>query len=74
LPPDQLPDAEHEVALTAFQVKRELKPLAMVLGLALMVTVGAAPFTETIADCVAVPPAPLQIKVYVELAVSAPED
>ena len=46
----------------------------MVLGLALRLTVGAAPLTETVADCVALPPEPLQVNVYVALAVIAPED
>ena len=64
----------HDVALRAFQVSVELSPLAMVLGLALRLTVGAAPLTETVADCVALPPEPLQVNVYVALAVIAPED
>jgi len=72
--PAQAPEAVHEVALRAFQVSVELSPLATVLGLALRLTVGAAPLTETVADCVALPPEPLQVNVYVALAVIAPED
>lgn len=63
LPPDQAPEAEHEVAFAALQLSVELVPLAMVLGVALMLTVGAVDFTETVADCVALPPAPVQVKV-----------
>ena len=38
-------------------------PLAMVLGLAANVTVGAGGVTDTVADCVALPPAPVQVNV-----------
>jgi hypothetical protein len=61
--PDQAPEAEHDVTLAAFQLSIELVPLAMVLGAALMLTVGAVDFTETVADCVALPPAPMQVNV-----------
>ncbi|HMH88771.1 MAG TPA: hypothetical protein VK523_09010 [Steroidobacteraceae bacterium] len=61
--PAQAPEPVHEVALRAFQVSVELSPLATVLGLALRLTVGAAPLTETVADCVALPPEPLQVNV-----------
>ena len=63
MPPDQAPEAEHEVAFAALQLSVELVPLAMVLGVALMLTVGAVDFTEIVADCVALPPAPVQVKV-----------
>ena len=43
LRPDQAPEAEHDVALAAFHVRVELEPRATVLGLALMLTVGALP-------------------------------
>jgi hypothetical protein len=72
--PDQAPEAEQDVAFAAFQLSVELLPLAMVLGAALMLTVGAVAFTEIVADCVALPPAPLQVNVYVALAVNVPED
>jgi len=41
----------------------ELLPLATVLGLALKVTVGAGEVTVTVADCAALPPAPVQVSV-----------
>jgi hypothetical protein len=61
LPPDQAPDAVHEVALVADQFSVELAPLAMVLGLAAKVTTGAGEVTETVADCDALPPLPVQV-------------
>jgi hypothetical protein len=63
LVPDQAPDAVQEVALLADQVKVALLPLITELGLALNVTVGAGDFTDTVADCAALPPAPVQVKV-----------
>jgi hypothetical protein len=63
LVPDQAPDALHEVALVADQVNVELPPLVIVLGLALRLTVGAGAVTETVADCVALPPVPLHVRV-----------
>jgi hypothetical protein len=73
--PDQPPDAVQAVALTDDHVKIELAPLATVLGLAAMptLTVGFA-LTVTVADCAAVPPSPLQVNVYVALAVRGPVD
>jgi hypothetical protein len=61
LVPDQAPEAVQEVALVADQVNVELPPLATVLGLAAKVTVGAGDVTETVADCVALPPVPVQV-------------
>ena len=63
LPPDQAPEAVHEVALVDDQLNVEAPPLAMVLGLAVKLTVGAAAVTETVADCVALPPVPVQVSV-----------
>jgi hypothetical protein len=63
LAPDQPPDAEHAVALAAFQLSIELVPDVTVLGFAVTVTVGEADFTVTVADCVALPPEPVQVKV-----------
>ena len=62
LAPDQPPEAEQEVALAAFHVSIALDPDVTVLGAALRLTEGAADLTETVADCVALPPAPLQVK------------
>ena len=61
LVPDQAPEAVHEVALVAAQVNVELPPLAMVAGLAVKVTVGVGEVTETVTDCVALPPPPVQL-------------
>jgi hypothetical protein len=63
LVPDHAPDAVQEVALAADQVKVALLPLITELGLALKVIVGAGDFTDTVADCAALPPAPVQVKV-----------
>jgi hypothetical protein len=70
--PDQALDAVQDVALADDQVNMELPPLVTVLGLALMVTVGAGEVTVTVADCAALPPVPVQVSVYVAFAVSAP--
>ena len=61
--PDQAPEAVHEVAFAADQVKVEALPLMTELGFALKLTVGAGDFTDTVADCAALPPAPAQVKV-----------
>jgi hypothetical protein len=60
LVPDQPPEAVQEVALGVDQDNVELAPLATVLGLAVMLTVGAGvgEVTETVTDWVALPPAP----------------
>ena len=61
--PVQAPEALHEVALVLDQDKVEALPLATVLGLAPSVTVGAGTaVTVTVADCVALPPAPVQAR------------
>lgn len=61
--PDQAPEALHEVAFVADHVKVALLPLLIALGPTLSVTVGADVFTETVADCTALPPAPVQVRV-----------
>ena len=62
--PDHAPPATHEVALFEVQVRVDAPPLAMVLGLALKLTVvfGLA-LTVTVADCEAVPPLPVHVSV-----------
>ena len=60
--PDHAPDATQDVALVADQVNMELLPLATVLGPADRVTVGAGVVTETVADWVALPPLPVQLR------------
>lgn len=59
--PLQAPDAVQVVAFVADQVSVELVPLVTELGAAPIKTVGAAEFTETVADCVALPPGPVQV-------------
>jgi hypothetical protein len=62
MPPDQAPEAVQEVALVEDQLNVDAPPLAMVLGLALRLTVAVgAGLTVTVVDCAAVPPAPLQV-------------
>lgn len=63
LAPDQAPEAVQEVALVADQVTVELLPLVIVLGLTARDTVGAGEVTDTVADCTALPPPPLQVSV-----------
>jgi hypothetical protein len=61
--PLQPPDAKHDVAFVDDQARVEATPLATVVGLADRVTVGAAALTVTVADCVALPPLPVQVRV-----------
>ena len=63
--PDQPPEAEQDVAWVLVQVTVELLPLAIVLGLAarLIVGAGAGVVTETVAACVALPPAPVHVRI-----------
>jgi hypothetical protein len=62
--PDHAPLALQAVALVDDQVSKALAPLSTVLGFALKltVTVGLG-LTVTVADCAAVPPAPMHLKV-----------
>jgi len=62
--PDQPPEATHEVALVDDQANVEVAPLVTVLGLALKLTVAVGlGLTEIVADCAALPPAPVQVSV-----------
>lgn len=61
--PDQAPDAAHEVAFVEDQVSVEVPPFLTALGPTLRLTVGVAGFTETVADCTALPPEPVQVRV-----------
>jgi hypothetical protein len=72
--PLQPPEAVQAVALVEDQVNAEVAPLLIVAGFAVRVTAGAGVVTDTVADCTALPPLPLQVSVYVWLAVSAPVD
>jgi hypothetical protein len=72
--PDQPPEAVQAVALVEDQVKVAAAPLLTVLGAAERLTVGEGVLTDTVADCVALPPAPVHVSEYVDLAVKAPVD
>jgi hypothetical protein len=56
-------EAVQDVAFVVDQVSIEVAPLATVVGLALKVTAGAEVVTDTVADCAALPPAPVQVSV-----------
>jgi hypothetical protein len=59
--PLQPPDAMQAAALVDDQCNADEVPLLTVLGVAARVTAGAVWVTETVADCVALPPAPVQV-------------
>jgi hypothetical protein len=62
--PLQLPDAEQLVALAELHVSVEGWPAVIDVGVAMRVTVGVdAVVTITLADAVADPPAPVQVRV-----------
>lgn len=63
LVPDQPFEAVQVVAFAVDQVKVALPPLLIELGLALKFIVGAGAVTETVADCDALPPVPVQVSV-----------
>ena len=69
--PDHAPEAVHEVALVDDQVKVEPLPLVTLVGFALIDTLGGVADTVTVADWLAVPPAPVQVNVYFVVAVRA---
>jgi hypothetical protein len=72
--PDQPPEAVQAVVLVDDQVSVVAAPLLTVLGAAERLTVGAGVLTDTVADCVALPPLPVQVSPKVSLAVRAPVD
>jgi len=72
LAPLQAPDAAHEVALVLVHVSVEEVPAFRMLGAALSVTAGALLETVTVADCVADPPAPVQVNSSSVVFESAP--
>jgi hypothetical protein len=63
LVPDQAPEAVQEVAFLADHWSVELSPLLTDVGLADNVITGSGDFTDTVADCPALPPAPVQVRV-----------
>jgi hypothetical protein len=74
LVPDHPPEAAQAVAFVATQVSVDAAPCFTVLGVAEKLTVGAGALTDTVADCAALPAAPVQVSLKVELARSAPVD
>lgn len=68
--PDQPPLAVQEVALVDAHVNATVFPDSTEVGIALNVTVGSGK-TVTAADCIADPPAPVQVRMYVAFAVKA---
>jgi hypothetical protein len=72
--PDQPPAAVQAVVLVDDQVSVVVPPLLTVLGAAERLTVGAGVLTDTVADCAALPPVPVQVSPKVALAVIAPVD
>jgi hypothetical protein len=61
--PAQAPEAWQLVALVADQFKVALPPLVTAVGPTLNTTTGSGDLIETVADCVAVPPGPVQLSV-----------
>lgn len=61
--PLQPPEAVQAVALVDDQVNADVAPLFTVLGFAVNVTAGAGVVTDTVADCAALPPLPVQLRV-----------
>lgn len=61
--PPQPPEAVHEEALLDDHASDDAAPLLIVAGVAVRLTVGAGVVTDTVADCAAVPPLPLQVNV-----------
>lgn len=72
--PLQPPEAMQEVAFVLAQVSVAELPDLTLLGLALSVTVGAERETVTVADCEAVPPAPMQVNSNSVVPVRVPVD
>jgi hypothetical protein len=62
--PDQSPEAVQLVALVEDQISVEAAPLVTDVGFAVSDTVGTcdAPVTVTVADTLALPPAPVQVR------------
>jgi hypothetical protein len=69
--PLHAPEAVQDVALVEDQLNVEPVPLVTLVGLALMETLGGVADTVTVADWLAVPPAPVQVREYFVVAVRA---
>ena len=63
LAPDQAPTARHLVEFVEVHAMDAALPFAIELGITLKLTVGAGAAAEIMADCEALPPAPVQVKV-----------
>jgi hypothetical protein len=63
LPDHPPPEPVQAVALVVIQEMVDEAPLSMVLGFAVIATVGAGELTDTVADCEALPPEPVQVNV-----------
>jgi hypothetical protein len=75
LVPDQSPEAVQEVALVEDQFSVDAPPLATEVGLAVSDTVGTVDaVTVTLADTLALPPAPVQLRRKSVLVVRGPVD
>jgi hypothetical protein len=72
--PDQTPEATQEVALVEDQVSVEVPPLVTDAGFAASDTVGTGGVTVTVADALAVPPAPVQARPNVLVLANATLD
>ncbi|MBS0375270.1 MAG: hypothetical protein JSR73_11870 [Proteobacteria bacterium] len=70
--PVQPPEAVQDVAFEDVQVSEEVLPLAIVLGVAVSVTLGAAALMDTVAFALPEPPVPVQVSVKVVAAVRFP--
>ena len=70
--PDHAPEALHELASVDDQLRVEELPLTTEAGLAVSDTVGSGAVTVTLADALAVPPGPVQVREKLLLAVSMP--
>ena len=60
--PDQAPEAVQAEALAEDQFKAAPVPLVIELGVAPRRTLGGVTLTETVADWLALPPAPVQVR------------
>jgi hypothetical protein len=75
--PFQPPDAIHEVALVALQLRVAALPLVRLIGFALSATTGAVAVpvvTVTVVVALLMPPAPVQDSAKLAVAVRAPVD
>jgi len=70
--PVQPPEAVHEVAFAELHVSVEVPPLAIKVGFAVNVTVGASTTVTVAVATLLVPPTPLQVNEYEVVTVRAP--